>query len=364
MTTGVYCLTEWQPSGGDASAAFARIFDDIDAQGLIGAAIWVPPGDHRLIEPVVIRHDFLTIAGYNNGFRTGTGNGGGSRIRVEATVGFHVPPGRPQRLRSLTVRGLLIDGGTANAGRTGILLDSDSDNVVIEDNALKELDSALTLRGVDALHVRHNMLLENRSCLRLERSGIASIVSNNRIGGKPGGISVFAEGHERLVLSGNNIFPDGYANLVLKGCRACTVTGNQLQSFYTGMLHLEADCADNVVCGNQLLASPAPDGRWNVNPSAPRDADFGLIRVEGRGNLVTGNVVRSATTTPHTMVVVAGIENTLSDLKLGSDADVVPVRVLAGAGAEANAVLDCVDAGGLVVEPGVQVRARPLPPAA
>ena len=361
MTTGTYCLTDWLPSGADASVAFARIFDDIDKHRLQGALVFVPPATFRLTSTVVIRHDFLTIAGYNNGFQTGTDNGGGSRIRVEAPIGFHVPAGRPQRLRSFTLRGLLLDGGAVNAGRKGLLIENASDNVVIEDNAIKEFAAAVTLRAVDALHVRNNMLLENISCLRLEQGGIASIVSNNRIGGKPGGISLLAEAHERLVISANNIFPDGYANVVLEDCRSCVVTGNQLHSFYTGMLHLEGDCADNVVVGNQFLSTEDPNGRWNANLAVPRNPDFGLIRVEGRSNLITANGLRTRTAEPHTMIVVDGFANTVSDLHFDGDGEFVPVHVQAGAGANANVVLDCVDGDGLRTEPGAQVRFRALP---
>ena len=224
--------------------------------------------------------------------------------------------------------------------RTGIVVDGANDNIVIEDNAIKEFASGVILRSVDALHVRNNMILENISCLRLEGQGIASIVSNNRIGGKPGGISLFAEGHDRLVISDNNIFPDGYANLVLKNCRACTVTGNQLLSFYTGLLHLEGDCLDNVISGNQLSSTPGPNGQWNANPEVTRNVDFGMLRVEGRGNLLVGNAIRSYGTEAHALMVLAGTENTVATHKLVADrSDVDPIRVTAGTGVDANSVI-------------------------
>ena len=360
MTTGVYCLTDWVPAGGDASGAFAAIFDDIDAQQLNGAAIMVPPGDLVLSRRVEIRHDFLTIAGYGNGFRTGTGNGGGSRLRVQGAVGFYVAP-RPERLRSLTIRGLLLDGGAVRAGRTGIFIERANDNLVFEDNAIKEFANGVVVRGADALHVRNNMILENISCLRIE-GGIASVVSHNRMGGKPGGVTLFAENNDRLVVSGNNVFPDGYANVVLKNCRACTMTGNQLQSFYTGMLHLEGGCADNVISGNQLVTEPGPDGTWNANAEVPRAIDFGVIRVEGQNNLLSANSVRSRAPEPHPMVVVAGVRNTVDGLLLRADAMGSPhVEVTEGMGASANTVLDTVDAPTLFTSPGVEVRFRPLP---
>ncbi|MEL7371450.1 MAG: NosD domain-containing protein [Myxococcota bacterium] len=366
MTTGVYCVTDWkQGSGPELDDAFNAIFDDISARALDGAAVLVPPGDHILRAPVRIRHDFLTIAGFNNGFQTGDGRGGGSHIRVVGEIGFHVPDhSEPpvERLRSLTIRDLLLDGGTVGAGRTGILIERANDNVVISANAIKSFENGVVVRRADALHVRDNMILENTACLRLIDGGIASIVSSNRMGGKPAGVTMEVEGHARLVITANNLFPDGAANLVLKNSRACTVTGNQLQSYYTGMMQLDADSRDNVIAANQLLASVDPSGAWNINASVTRPADFGLIRVEGQNNLLQGNGVWSQAPVAHAVMVVGGSRNTVMGQQLRADRfDAELLRVIDGAGAEANLIVDTVDADDLQTDDGVQVRFRPLP---
>lgn len=359
MTSGVYCVTDFASSD-DLSPAFEAIFDDLDARGLAGAAIVVPPGGFRLSAPVDIRHDFLTIRGQNAGFQTGTGFGGGSRIAVEGAVGFRVPrdPGGP-RIRSLTLSDLLLDGGAAADGRTGIEIAQDSDNVVVEGMAIKEFGTGLLMGATDAAHIRNNMILENTACVRLLQ-GIASIVSGNRMGGKPGGITLFVEGFDRLVISHNNLFPDGYANLVMKECRFCTVTGNQLQSYYAGLLHLEGACEDIVVTGNHLLAQAAPSGRWN-DLDGDRPASFGLVRLEGSGHLFSGNTVTSRITDEHAQIVIAGSSCQVGPTLLRAQGPVDPVVVTGGSGATANVVVDTVDEYGLVTADGVEVRFRALP---
>ena len=146
----------------DLAEAFRAIFDAIDAEAPGGARILVPPGTWTLRTTVVIRHDFLTIAGVNAGFVTGTGNGGGSRIRVEAPVGFHVPVGsapRP-RIEGLTFRDLLLDGVTAQAERTGILVEQDSEGLRVEDVAIKECGEGLVVDGADAATITGCLLAE------------------------------------------------------------------------------------------------------------------------------------------------------------------------------------------------------------
>lgn len=362
MAHSVYCVTD-HAAPENVSDAFDTIFDLIDAQADPGAIIIVPPGDYRLDRPALVRHDFLTIAGQGAGFQTGTGEGGGSRIRIEGAAGIRVErdAGGP-RIRSLTVRDLLLDGQAAGDGRVGIDIQQDSDNVVLDGLAIKECGIGVALRACDAAHIRGCMVLENTACIAL-LGGIASIVSGNRMGAKPAGITLFAENQDRLVVSANNIFPDGYANLVLKNVRWSTVTGNQFQSYYTGLLHLEGGCEHNTVSGNQFVSTLGPSGSWNDDPAVERRLDWGLVRIEGRGNLFSGNTVVSQGNEAHALIVVRGAAHTVADCKLAwpDGAAVTAVVVEEGAGSDASAVLDTCTSSDLSRGLSAEVRFRALP---
>jgi hypothetical protein len=367
--TGVYNLLDWgaasdEPSL-DAADAFDAIFDDLDQRDRVAAAIFVPEGTFHLRRPVTLRHDFITIGGIGHGFATGTGNGGASRIIVDAESGFVVPrrPGAP-RVSSLVFRDFLLDGGSAAERRRGIAVLQDNDGVTIRDIALNAFGAAITLVAADAASITGNMILENSSCLRLEVAGIACVVANNRMGGKPDGVTAFFEGQERLVVAGNNIFPDGYANVVAKNCRHCAITGNQVQSYYTGAIHLEGSSNHNTVVGNDIRTGPGPDRPWNEGAGVARDADFGVVRIEGDDNLFAGTSMYSEGSTNHAMVVVEGEGNRLADLLLRSDNPTNRrIWVKAGTPGRENVITSCAPDDEIDVVAGVSVAIASLPPA-
>jgi hypothetical protein len=298
----------------DIADAFRSVFRDMDANDPGGGAqIVVPPGDYYLNTTLVIDRDFITIEGVNYGWRTGTNNAGGSRLIVRSATGISVPVSG-QRTRSLVLRNLALDGEAVSNGRIAVDIQNDNDGVVIEGIAVKEFQEAVVIRNADAAYIVGNLIAENDSCVRFVNSGIANIVADNRLGAKPGQITLFAENQDRMVIAGNNLFPDGYSNVVLKTCTHCAVSGNQFQSFYTGMLYLEGSgCSYNTVTGNTFVSQPAPSGQWNVNSRQQFPDDFGIIRIEGNHNVVTGNNVDSFGTTDHVMVRLVGDGNHLSD---------------------------------------------------
>jgi inulin fructotransferase (DFA-I-forming) len=368
MNNSHYDVTDYGATAGDPSkdlaAAFASIFADINGKDpKAGANIYIPAGDFYLNTTVDIAHDFITISGANYGFETGTGNGGGSRVVVRANVGFAAAAGGSGRLNSLTFRNLLLDGEAASKGRTGIDVQRDNDGLVIEGIAAKEFGNAVVIRNADAAYICGNLLLESNSCLRLVNNGKACIVANNRLGGKPAGITLFAENHERLVVSGNSIFPDGYSNFVLKDSVHCVVAANQFQSYYTGMLHLEGSgCRNNTIVANTMISESSPGGAWNVNPFRQFDDGFGVIRAEGSHNLISGNQVDSKGGTTHAMIRLVGDGNHVSDCILsavnGSSRKLV---VDSGTEAQPNTVMDCVTSDEAFFAAGSVRRFRALP---
>ena len=323
MNQTTYDLAEFgaiaNDPGTDIADAFRSVFADMDANDPGGGArIVVPPGDYFVNTTLVIDRDFISIEGVNYGWRTGTNNAGGSRLIVRSATGISVPIAS-QRTRSLVIRNLALDGEAVTNGRVGIDIQNDNDGVVIEGIAAKEFREAVVIRNADAAYVVGNLIAENDSCVRFVNSGIANIVADNRLGAKPGQITLFAENQDRMVIAGNNLFPDGYSNVVLKNCTHCAISGNQFQSFYTGMLYLEGSgCSYNSVTGNTFVSQPAPSGQWNVNPAQQFPNDFGIIRIEGQHNVVTGNSVDSFGSTDHVMVRLVGDGNHLSDCILNA----------------------------------------------
>lgn len=288
-TRGIYLVTDHgavadDPSN-DLADAFDRIFELLDARGPDegrGGAIFIPPGTFYLKRAVRIRHSFLTIAGFNAGFATGTGNGGGTRVIVQGDVGFE--------------------------------------------------------------------------------AGIASVVSHNRLGAKPPGITAFIERHDRTVFQGNNVFPDGYANLVMKGCTRCTVNGNQFQSFYAPVIFMEGGSHLNSIVGNTIQSRPHPDGGWNQNPVRPFPDDFGVVRIEGDDNIFAHTTIDTHGPADAPVVRVTGARNQLSGLQItGPNGPSRKVQLDAGAGADANAVLWSGSAEEVAVGAGASVRLAALP---
>lgn len=349
----------------DLAEAFRAIFDVLDATGSTGACILVPTGQWTLKTPVRIRHDFITITGLGAGFQTGTNNGGGSWVRVEAEDGFLVERGATPgpRVRGLVFQDLLLDGIVAAAGRTGIRVEQDSDGLVVRDLSAKEFGSAVVIRAADAASITGCLIAENDSCIRLTIAGIACVVANNRLGAKPAGITLFVENHDRIVISGNSLFPDGYANVVLKSVRYATVTGNQLQNYSVPMLFLEGACEGNAIVGNQLFAQRRPgSNRFNDNDVVPFSDDFGLIRVEGDDNVISGLVIRTEGPREHVPIVMTGEGNRLADFEIIADEFLdTEVALEGGTLGRENVVLGTRRPESVAIEPGVWAIVQGLP---
>lgn len=284
MTT--YDLSDFGALTNDPSAnladAFDAVFTDMDANDPgAGGLVVIPPGDYYVHSPIEIRRDFITIEGANYGWRTGTGNGGGSRLFIRTDQGLSAPA-MGQRSRSLVFRNFLLD---------------------------------------------------------------------------------FAENQDRLVVAGNNFFPDGYSNVALKNCQHSTVTGNQFQSYYTGMFYLEGAAANhNSVVSNTFVSEAVPRGSWNVNPSVQFPEDFGIVRVEGRHNVLTANQIDSHGSASHTLVRLLGDGNHLSDSNFNArNGSSRKVQVDGGTTDAPNVVLDCVTDAEIEMSVQAVVRFRSLP---
>ena len=200
------------------------------------------------------------------------------------------------------------------------------------------------------------------SCLRLVGAGVACVVANNRMGGKPRGITVFVENHDRLVFSGNNVFPDGYANVVLKNVTRSTVTGNQLESFLRADAVLEGACDGNAIVGNSVATTLAPGTeRFNDNPAAPFPDDFGLIRIEGNDNVLAGTQISTVGPAGHVPVVVTGEANRVEALAVAAEVALDAEVALRGGSLDRENIVLGARPGTVEVDPGVWAIVQELP---
>lgn len=323
--TNVYDVTSWKITGqpkvtaqSDIGAVINDIIADIrmrqstpDARP--GAVITIPPGDYDLRTQVIVDISYLTIAGFGHGFfsRSIKDNAdtsgwlelqpGGSHIRVltpsAAPQAFLVRRNGSPRLSGVVFRDFCLDGvefppdgNSYRNGRTGIEVASDNDSFHVTGMGFVYLEHALIVRGADALSVHDNMIAECGSCVELTGAGQATIVSDNLMGAGPDGVTLLAENHEGLLITGNNLFPRGRSLAELSGCNRCSVTSNRFQGFFPGMLRLTNNCKENLITGNHFRRGmegfPPFLGKTNG-----LDDLYGVVHIAGDNNLISNNLI-------------------------------------------------------------------------
>lgn len=175
-------------------------------------------------------------------------------------------------------------------GKTGILIETDNDACRVRDMGMVYLEHALIVRGADALDVSGNFLTECGSCVELLGAGQATRVCDNHFGAGPYGYSLFAENHNGLLISGNNIFPRGIDSVHLRDCFRTNVSSNRMHSFYPGMITLEGTCKENLISSNMFERQVEGFPPF-IDVSNGLDDDFGVVQVNGDGNTVVANHV-------------------------------------------------------------------------
>jgi inulin fructotransferase (DFA-I-forming) len=353
----VYDVTTWSIPGDPHTTAYTdigkiinSIIADIkahqpDQASKPGAVIYIPPGDYSLKTRAVIDVSYLQIKGSGHGFtslsiRYNTADTskwweiwpGASHIRVENTDGqaeaFIVQRSGSPRLSSIEFRDICLDGTsfapTENSytnGKVGIRIASDNDSFKITGLGFVYLEHALINNGADAFDVTDNFIVECGSCIELTGASQASKVTNNHVGAGFVGFSIFAEGAEGLLVTGNNIFPRGRSVVHLKNSNRCVITANRFQAFYPGMIDTEGINKENLIATNHFFRVPEgfpPLQQYNNG----KDDLYGLIHLAGDNNMISTNlfdynVPASAITppgaTPTLILVASGDSNLISN---------------------------------------------------
>lgn len=332
----VYDVTTWvvpgQPGitaandiGAVMNSIIAKIKQDQPNQASKpGGVIYIPPGDYSLKTRVVVDISYLQIKGSGHGFSSlsyrynssTTGwadiNPGGSHIRVENTDGnteaFLVGRSASPRIASVEFRDFCLDGvnftpnqNSYRNGKTGIRVSTDNDSLRIEGMGFLYLENGVIAYGADAINITNNFIAECGTCIRLDGFGFASKVTNNHIGAGYVGYSLFIEGHEGTLVSGNNIFPRGRSMVHLKNASRNAISGNLFHNFYPGMIDMEGDNNNNLITSNSFRRNRENFGVMQSYNNG-RDDYFGLIHVRGYDNFITTNLfyydVPAANVTP------------------------------------------------------------------
>ncbi|WP_091254683.1 NosD domain-containing protein [Arthrobacter sp. ok909] len=366
-----YDVTAWKIKGhpeitaqSDVGAIINDIIADIKRRqtrpdGKPGAVIFIPPGDYDLRTQVVVDISFLTIAGFGHGFfsrsiaynEDTTGwldlQPGGSHIRVLTPAAtpqaFLVRRAGSPRLSGIVFRDFCLDGvafapdeNSYHNGRTGIEVASDNDSLHITGMGFVYLENALIVRGADALRVHDNMIAECGNCVELTGSGQATTVSDNLMGAGPDGVTIRAENHEGLLVTGNNLFPRGRSLIEFTGSNRCSVTSNRLQGFYPGMMRLLDGCKENLVSSNHFRRGTEGFPPF-LGKSNGLDDLYGVLHVNGDNNLISNNVF--AYDVPPAHVIPQNVQPTII-LIAGGDSNVVALNhVIANVPAQ-HVVLD------------------------
>ena len=382
-SSNTYDVTAWKIKGhpeitatSDVGAIINDIIADIKGRqskpdAKPGAVIIIPPGDYDLRTQVVVDISFLTISGFGHGFfsRSIANNvdttgwlelqPGGSHIRVltpaAAPQAFLVRRSGSPRLSGIVFRDFCLDGvdfapdgNSYRNGRTGIEVASDNDSLHITGMGFVYLEHALIVRGADALRVHDNMIAECGNCVELTGAGQATVVSDNLMGAGPDGVTLLAENHEGLLVTGNNLFPRGRSLVELTGCNRCSVSSNRLQGFYPGMLRLLNGCKENLITANHIRRTnegfPPFIGRGNG-----LDDLYGVVHVAGDNNLVSNNLF--AFNVPPANIAPAGAQPT-QILIAGGDANVVALNHVVSNTASQHVVLDASTTHSKVLDSG------------
>ncbi|PZE86937.1 NosD domain-containing protein [Curtobacterium sp. MCBD17_032] len=320
----VYDVTDWNPTGAldpvrDIGAVINSIIGDIKRRQTNqadkpGAVIYIPPGTYSLKTRVVVDISYLCIRGSGHGFtsssiRYNSGdtstwheiNPGGSHIKVENADGkseaFLVQRSGDPRLSSIEFENFCLDGvsftGNQNSyrnGKVGIRFASATDATRVRGMGMVYLEHGLIVQDADALDVSGNFIAECGNCIELTGSGQASKVTDNHLGAGPIGFSLFAEQHNGLLVTGNNVFPRGIDSVHLKNSTRCNISANRLHSFYPGMITLEGNCKENLIGSNMFERQVETYGPF-IGVGNGRPDDFGVVQVNGDGNTITGNHV-------------------------------------------------------------------------
>ncbi|MDP4209229.1 MAG: glycosyl hydrolase family 28-related protein [Bacteroidota bacterium] len=321
-----YVITDYGAIGDGVTDCSGIINSLINKLPASGGTILIPEGDFLLNSPISVNRSFVTIKGQNPGIRsnvdvtvTGLVNpGGGSKLilgRAASAIEVPVLPdvnGRKNRISGLMVQNLLISGKSGSG--TGINILQDNDGIRIENVIGINLFTGIVANASDAIIIRSCWISEVKNSIVMN-NGIQNMISNCQLGAQPGGITIALTNQENMLITGNQIYPDGDVNLQMNNCNYTNVSSNNFQSYYIGIIEIN-NGNSNLLSSNMI---------WMRNPNdeskqlRSKGNDYGVIRVSGNQNLITSNIMTcdwvNSTGDPVSIRSVSGTKNSFHSIK-------------------------------------------------
>jgi inulin fructotransferase (DFA-I-forming) len=211
------------------------------------------------------------------------------------------------------------------------------------------LEHDLIVRGADALRIHDNMIAECGNCVELTGAGQATTVSDHLMGAGSEGVTLLAENHEGLLVTGNHLFPHGRSLVELTGCNRGSVSSNRLQGFYPGMLR-PLNCKENLVTANHFRRGTEGFPPF-INRANGLDDLYGVIHALGDNNLISNNLF--AYDVPPEKVLPSGAKPTII-LIAGGDSNVVATNRVVSNVASQHVVIDASTRRSKVLDSGAE----------
>ena len=272
---------------GDGQTDCSAIINEaIAALPAEGGTIIIPEGDFVLDQPIVVSKSNVTIKGLNPGFRSNidvkdpslVGPGGGSKLIIRnADAAIKVGA---DNVSNLTVKDLLISGGTANNG-VGIAIDKATTSTVIKNVIGINLVTGIQTAKAKSMTISDCWICELSNSI-LAEGGEGTTVENCQLGAQPSGVTCKFTNEKELTFRRNQVYPDGVNNLVLENCEKAEVYSNNFKSYYVGIV--EVSGKQNHIYNNLIWLTGASEGQFRGN-----NIDYGVVRVSGEDNLFEQN---------------------------------------------------------------------------
>lgn len=272
---------------GDGQTDCSAIINEaIAALPAEGGTIIIPEGDFVLDQPIVVSKSNVTIKGLNPGFRSNidvkdpslVGPGGGSKLIIRnADAAIKVGA---DNVSNLTVKDLLISGGTANNG-VGIAIDKATTSTVIKNVIGINLVTGIQTAKAKSMTISDCWICELSNSI-LAEGGEGTTVENCQLGAQPSGVTCKFTNEKELTFRKNQVYPDGVNNLVLENCEKAEVYSNNFKSYYVGIV--EVSGKQNHIYNNLIWLTGASEGQFRGN-----NIDYGVVRVSGEDNLFEQN---------------------------------------------------------------------------
>lgn len=270
----------------------------IDEMPQTGGTIYIPAGNYHLLSSVVVDRSYITIAGDAASVRSGVdaddgntqaGGGGSMLIPHDGVTAITVKnSANNNRISGVTFRDFQIKG-IANDGY-GIDAQSDNDRIVIDGMVINNVGVAIRLNGADAARISDSWIAETMSGIELTGASQQAVITGNSIGAQPQGVTILLENPDRYNITGNTIYPDGATNIRLTNPKHGVVSGNTISSYYNAAVELVANDAGETGNGNVIDGNVISVEGYQNNPEG-RDSSWGIVHLEGDGNIVSDNTI-------------------------------------------------------------------------